>query len=113
MSSGEVLEGDQAPRASELDQWLDAHPGWEVVPRELDQDEDDHEDDEATCDAPLPEPVAQPQAATSSEAAANADPAAATAAAPAQTGSLGYFIYFLSNLFYNLPYDEKCIYISC
>lgn len=45
LSTGEVLEGEQAPKASELDQWLDQHPGWEVVPREL-GNESEFEDDE-------------------------------------------------------------------
>lgn len=40
-ATGEVLEGAQAPKASELDAWLEAHPGWEVVPRELDDEEED------------------------------------------------------------------------
>jgi SWI/SNF-related matrix-associated actin-dependent regulator of chromatin subfamily A member 2/4 len=41
ISTGEVLEGAQAPKASELDAWLEAHPGWEVVPRELDDEDED------------------------------------------------------------------------
>jgi SWI/SNF-related matrix-associated actin-dependent regulator of chromatin subfamily A protein 2/4 len=41
ISTGEVLEGASAPKASELDAWLEAHPGWEVVPRELDDEDED------------------------------------------------------------------------
>ena len=44
VSTGEILEGPDAPKSSELDAWLEAHPGWEVVPREV--DEGDDEDDE-------------------------------------------------------------------
>jgi SWI/SNF-related matrix-associated actin-dependent regulator of chromatin subfamily A protein 2/4 len=43
VSTGEVLEGGQAPKSSELDTWLDEHPGWEAVPRELDNEEEDEE----------------------------------------------------------------------
>lgn len=32
-TTGEILEGVEAPKVAELDAWLDAHPGWEVVPR--------------------------------------------------------------------------------
>ncbi len=42
-STGEVLEGDEAPIASQLDSWLEAHPGWEAVPRELDEEENEEE----------------------------------------------------------------------
>ena len=42
-STGETLEGGQAPKASELDAWLEAHPGWEAVPRELDNAADEEE----------------------------------------------------------------------
>jgi SWI/SNF-related matrix-associated actin-dependent regulator of chromatin subfamily A protein 2/4 len=41
VSTGEVLEGSQAPKSSELDTWLEAHPGWEAVPREIDEEEED------------------------------------------------------------------------
>lgn len=45
-STGEVLEGAQAPKAAELDAWLEAHPGWEVVPRTVLDSENEGEDDE-------------------------------------------------------------------
>ncbi|RNA10217.1 putative global transcription activator SNF2L2 isoform X1, partial [Brachionus plicatilis] len=50
--TGEVIEGGDAPRSSELDAWLEAHPDWHAVPRELDHDNDndsvpdDDDDDE-------------------------------------------------------------------
>lgn len=30
-ATGKTLSGDDAPLASEVDSWLDAHPGWELV----------------------------------------------------------------------------------
>lgn len=44
LPTGKQLTGDDAPLASQLQAWLDAHPGWEAVPRE--EDEDDDDDDE-------------------------------------------------------------------
>ncbi len=41
VSTGEVLEGSQAPKSSELDSWLEAHPGWEAVPRELGEEDEE------------------------------------------------------------------------
>ena len=45
-ATGEVLEGKEAPLESELDAWLEAHPGWMVVPREVDEEDDDDDDDD-------------------------------------------------------------------
>ncbi len=57
-STGEILEGKGAPLEADLDAWLDANPGWEVVARGFDDDDandgDDDDDDEeegATNDA--------------------------------------------------------------
>lgn len=30
-ATGKTLSGDDAPLASEVESWLDSHPGWEVV----------------------------------------------------------------------------------
>lgn len=30
-STGKTLTGDEAPLASEVDSWLESHPGWEIV----------------------------------------------------------------------------------
>lgn len=30
-STGKTLTGDDAPLSSELESWLECHPGWEVV----------------------------------------------------------------------------------
>ena len=65
-STGEVLEGDEAPRESELDAWLEEHPGWEVVPREFENDDqsEDEENSNAAPAAPAPPPAAiEPAAA--------------------------------------------------
>ncbi|KAL1244753.1 putative global transcription activator SNF2L2 [Trichinella spiralis] len=57
VATGAILTGDDAPKASELDAWLEAHPGYEVVSRdehgkdssssESDSDESDSETDVA------------------------------------------------------------------
>lgn len=57
-ATGEILEGAQAPKESELDAWLESHPDWEVVPRTVEDDEDeDAEADEEAESAPAAEPV--------------------------------------------------------
>ncbi|KAK5650176.1 hypothetical protein RI129_001205 [Pyrocoelia pectoralis] len=43
-STGKVLSGDEAPMLSQLHQWLEAHPGWEVADTD-DEDSDDDQDD--------------------------------------------------------------------
>ncbi|KAB0802651.1 hypothetical protein PPYR_04837 [Photinus pyralis] len=43
-SSGKVLSGDEAPMLSQLHQWLEAHPGWEVADTDDEDSEDDQED---------------------------------------------------------------------
>ncbi|CAD5212428.1 unnamed protein product [Bursaphelenchus okinawaensis] len=44
-ATGEILTGDKAPRADEIEQWLEAHPGFEVISRDVgtDDEEDDQE----------------------------------------------------------------------
>ncbi|KAF5276830.1 hypothetical protein FQA39_LY06382 [Lamprigera yunnana] len=47
-STGKVLSGDEAPMLSQLHQWLEAHPGWEVADtddEESDYDQDDFKND--------------------------------------------------------------------
>lgn len=41
-NTGKVLSGDDAPMLSQLQQWLEMHPGWEVA--ESDSDSDDDQD---------------------------------------------------------------------
>lgn len=41
-----MLKGEEAPLASQLNSWLDAHPGWEVIEESDDEDDDEQEDDE-------------------------------------------------------------------
>lgn len=43
-SSGKQLKGEDAPLASQLNSWLESHPGWEVV--EYTDDEDEEYDDD-------------------------------------------------------------------
>jgi hypothetical protein len=40
-ASGKILCGDEAPLGSQLQTWLEMHPGWEAAPREDDDDDDD------------------------------------------------------------------------
>jgi len=41
-TTGEILEGPNAPKMSELESWLESHPGWEAMPREVADDEDNN-----------------------------------------------------------------------
>ncbi|XP_045509584.1 ATP-dependent helicase brm-like isoform X1 [Colias croceus] len=43
--TGEVLKGEDAPLLSQLKDWMDAHPGWEVL-SDSDDSGDDSQDDE-------------------------------------------------------------------
>ncbi|PNF39261.1 hypothetical protein B7P43_G16705 [Cryptotermes secundus] len=45
IATGKQLTGEEAPLTSQLQAWLDAHPGWEVLEEEED-DEDEDDDDE-------------------------------------------------------------------
>ncbi|KAM7286817.1 transcription activator BRG1 isoform X1 [Ixodes scapularis] len=47
-ATGKVIEGKDAPLASQLEAWLEMHPGFEVAPREASDDEEDGETDEST-----------------------------------------------------------------
>uniref|UniRef100_H2YVT7 Transcription activator BRG1 n=1 Tax=Ciona savignyi TaxID=51511 RepID=H2YVT7_CIOSA len=42
--TGEVLEGEKAPKFSNLDAWLDMHPNFEVAPRVESDDEEEEEE---------------------------------------------------------------------
>ncbi|CAG0885583.1 unnamed protein product [Darwinula stevensoni] len=47
--TGRTLTGDDAPLASQLEAWLEMHPGWEPAPRDEadeEEDEDSEEDDD-------------------------------------------------------------------
>lgn len=55
--SGRELSGNEAPLASELEQWLEAHPGWEAAPRDAESEESsEEEEDIAPMVIPLPPP---------------------------------------------------------
>lgn len=43
-----MFKGEEAPLASQLNNWLDAHPGWEVMEESDDEDDDEQEDDESS-----------------------------------------------------------------
>lgn len=52
MFPGRQLSGEDAPLASQLGPWLEAHPGWEPLDdSEDDDDEDDEDDDEGDEDS--------------------------------------------------------------
>lgn len=54
-ATGRVIEGKDAPLASQLDAWLEMHPGYEVAPREASDDEDEGETDDSTESEEEPE----------------------------------------------------------
>ncbi|KAK6636841.1 hypothetical protein RUM43_010505 [Polyplax serrata] len=45
-ATGKTLSGDEAPLASDVDVWLDSHPGWELLEEESEEDDDDNEDED-------------------------------------------------------------------
>jgi len=45
-ATGKKLAGNDAPLASQLETWLEVHPGYEVAPREADSDSDDYDFDD-------------------------------------------------------------------
>lgn len=44
--TGEVLKGEEAPLLSQLKDWMEAHPGWEVLSDSEDSGDDSQDDDE-------------------------------------------------------------------
>ncbi|XP_060082596.1 probable global transcription activator SNF2L2 isoform X1 [Ylistrum balloti] len=54
-NTGKVLSGEDAPMSSQLEAWLEMHPGYEVAPRE-DGEEDDEEEEEEEQEEILPLP---------------------------------------------------------
>lgn len=34
LQTGQILSGEDAPRASQLEAWLEMHPGYQVAPRD-------------------------------------------------------------------------------
>lgn len=57
-ASGKTLTGNNAPLASQLEAWLEMHPGYEVAPREASEDED--EGDYDTSDSEEEEEIQKP-----------------------------------------------------
>ncbi|KAL5021635.1 hypothetical protein ScPMuIL_000790 [Solemya velum] len=45
-ATGQVLSGEHAPLASQLETWLEMNPGYEVVPRDDGEDEEEEESEE-------------------------------------------------------------------
>jgi SWI/SNF-related matrix-associated actin-dependent regulator of chromatin subfamily A protein 2/4 len=40
------LTGEEAPLSSQLQAWLEAHPGWDAIEDEEDEDDDDDDDED-------------------------------------------------------------------
>ncbi|KAF8792571.1 transcription activator BRG1-like [Argiope bruennichi] len=57
-ATGKTLTGTNAPLASQLDAWLEMHPGYEVAPREA--SDDDEEGDEDSSDSDEEEELLKP-----------------------------------------------------
>lgn len=61
--TGQILSGDDAPRASQLDAWLEMNPGYQVAPRDDEESEEEgsgsevEDDEEYEEEPPPPEPV--------------------------------------------------------
>lgn len=45
-ATGEILKGDDAPKADELEEWLEQNPGFEVISRDAASDSDDENSDD-------------------------------------------------------------------
>lgn len=45
VATGKQLKGEDAPLVTQINSWLEAHPGWEVI-EESDDDDDEDEDDD-------------------------------------------------------------------
>ncbi|XP_011302316.1 ATP-dependent helicase brm isoform X2 [Fopius arisanus] len=46
VNTGRTLTGEEAPLMSQLNAWLEAHPGWEAVESDSEEDDDDDEDND-------------------------------------------------------------------
>ena len=44
--TGHIVSGEEAPKATQLEAWLEMHPGYEVAPR--DEEGSEYESDEAS-----------------------------------------------------------------
>jgi SWI/SNF-related matrix-associated actin-dependent regulator of chromatin subfamily A protein 2/4 len=49
-ATGKTLSGEEAPTTSQLQTWLDGHPGWEPAPREDEGSDDDGSDEDDSED---------------------------------------------------------------
>lgn len=45
VGTGKQLKGEEAPLVTQLNSWLESHPGWEVV-EDSDDDDDEYDDDD-------------------------------------------------------------------
>ncbi|MCP9264780.1 ATP-dependent helicase brm [Dirofilaria immitis] len=53
-TTGEILPVEEMPKSEDIDNWIEAHPGHEVISREEYSESEDSESDE-----PIPEPIEQ------------------------------------------------------
>ncbi|KAL6110140.1 smarca4 [Pungitius sinensis] len=54
VDSGNILTGVDAPKAGQLDTWLEMNPGYEVAPRSDSEDSEEEEEDEEEEEEPQP-----------------------------------------------------------
>uniref|UniRef100_A0A1A7YC17 Nucleolin n=1 Tax=Iconisemion striatum TaxID=60296 RepID=A0A1A7YC17_9TELE len=57
VDSGNILTGVDAPKAGQLETWLEMNPGYEVAPRSDSEDSEDEEEEEEEEEEYTPEPI--------------------------------------------------------
>ena len=50
ISTGKVLSKEEMPYPEHLHEWLESHPGWQIVSQQQDDDDDDMSGDEDSED---------------------------------------------------------------
>ncbi len=53
-ATGKQLKGEEAPLLSQLHSWLEAHPGWEELADDSEDEDDEDEDEEGASQDGLP-----------------------------------------------------------
>ncbi|XP_018494673.2 probable global transcription activator SNF2L2 [Galendromus occidentalis] len=63
-ATGTELSGTDAPLATEIDTWLEAHPGWEAAPRDAETDDSSDDDGVQQVSEPVDETPVEPAPVT-------------------------------------------------